>query len=62
MRYAVVQNDTVVNVVIWNGEDTFVITNELVPIEEGSDLGIGWTLVDGAWQAPYYPPMDVPEG
>lgn len=59
MRYAVIENDFVINIIIWDGETEFAVSDnqQLVNI---SDVyaGIGWSYSDGVFTAP--PPPERP--
>lgn len=48
-RWAVIYNDEVVNVIIWNGEDPIPTEWNLLPNDDGQ-LQIGMELVSGEWQ------------
>ncbi|MCK2420152.1 tail fiber assembly protein [Escherichia coli] len=53
--YAVIENNTVVNVVLWDGESEWSPDNGVaIPAADG--VGIGWLYADGAFTAP-----DIPE-
>lgn len=53
--YAVIENNTVVNVVLWDGESEWSPDNGVaIPAADG--VGIGWSYADGAFTAP-----DIPE-
>ena len=64
MRYAVVLDDEVVNVVLWDGEGEYTPLSggEAVLVESDSPVGIGWTRVDGEWVMPdWMLPEPAPE-
>ena len=49
--YAVIENNTVVNVVLWDGESEWSPDNGVaIPAADG--VGIGWSYADGAFTAP----------
>lgn len=55
MRYAVIQNNQIINVCEWDGASPFTpgsgITTSLIsnlPV----GVGAGWTLISGTWTAP----------
>jgi hypothetical protein len=51
MRYFIVNNNTVENVIIWDGLCKFQPNGELIPEIPGVD--IGWTCdEDGNWHPP----------
>lgn len=53
--YAVIENNTVVNVVLWDGESEWSPDNGVaIPAADG--VGIGWLYADGTFTAP-----DIPE-
>jgi hypothetical protein len=58
-RYALVQDDRVVNVVLWDGETDYTPNGELVALADDSPVGPGWSRVKGEWVAP--PESDTPE-
>lgn len=43
MRYAVIDNGVVVNVVIWDGETEWPLPPDLSAIDCAPQVGIGWT-------------------
>lgn len=58
MRYAVVQGQTVVNVIVWDGVEGWEpIDGQTLVASE--DAGIGWTYADGVFSEP--PPPEAPE-
>lgn len=58
MRYAVVQGQSVVNIIVWDGAEGWEPGDgqTLVATE---DAGIGWTYADGMFSEP--PPPEEPE-
>jgi len=53
--YAVIKNNTVVNVVLWDGESEWAPDNGVaIPAADG--VGIGWLYADGTFTVP-----DIPE-
>ena len=53
--YAVIENNTVVNAVLWDGESEWSPDNGVaIPAADG--VGIGWLYADGTFTAP-----DIPE-
>ena len=53
-NYAVIENNAVVNTVVWDGETPIEI-GELVEIPEGVAASIGWSYVDGQFIEPVQP-------
>lgn len=53
MRYAVIQNAVVVDVVLWDGETEYVTADTLVLCPD--DVAIGWTYLAGEWAPPSTP-------
>ena len=49
--YAVIKNNTVVNVVLWDGESEWAPDNG-VAIPAAKGVGIGWLYADGTFTAP----------
>ena len=53
-NYAVVENGTVTNVVVWDGKSEWKpVAGDVIPATEG--VGIGWSYSDGAFTAPVVP-------
>lgn len=52
MRYAIVVDGIVTNVVLWDGEATWQTDGESVPLPDGSPVGIGWSWDGSEWVAP----------
>lgn len=57
MRYALLIDGVVVNVVLWDGESEYAENGELVPCPD--EVSVGWTLAAGQWVAP--PEPEAPE-
>jgi hypothetical protein len=51
-RYAHIEDETVTNVSLWDGETPWDPGCEIVELPEGSRVGPGWTRVDGEWVEP----------
>lgn len=67
-QYAHIENDTVINVVVWDGVSDWQPGFEPIIIEEGSPIWIGWTRQEnGEWAPPPFfessqvPPSPYPE-
>lgn len=45
--YAIIENGSVTNVIIWDGETEWSHDGKAVLIPEGSHAGIGWDYVKG---------------
>lgn len=58
-RYAIVQGDDVVNVVLWDGETLYEPDGELVALADDEAVGPGWTRKKGKWVAPPEPESDA---
>lgn len=56
MRYAIVVDGLVVNVILWDGESEY--PEELVPCPE--EASIGWSFLDGEWSAPEPEIVELP--
>ncbi len=51
MRYALITDGIVVNIVIWDGEG-YIFDNYHVVKMDGTPCGIGWTYEDGVFTDP----------
>ena len=59
-RYAVIESDVIVNVIVWDGEEPYQSDAELLELPPESALGIGWTRNGDEWDAPPRPePVDI---
>jgi hypothetical protein len=61
-RWFVLNGDTVVNHIVWDGSSGWSPPegHTLVAEEEGSEVNVGWRLVNGEWIAPPEPePLPV---
>ena len=61
--YALIENGLVTNVVVWNGDTANWQPPdgvEVVEIEEGATVGIGYSYADGVFAAPTAPPPPIP--
>lgn len=53
MNYWMIQNDTIINCVVWDGETVFFTDDiTLILTDELPNVNIGWVLVDGLWTSP----------
>ncbi len=55
-KYALVDNGTVLNVILWDGEQRYETPYELVPLPEESMVGPGWAFDGEEWVAPVIGP------
>lgn len=53
-NYAVVENGSVINVVVWDGQSEWTPAAG-VAISANENVGIGWSYSDGAFTAPVIP-------
>ena len=49
MRYAIIKNNEVINVIIWNGVTPFEYPFDYDEIIQSNELQIGMKLIDGNW-------------
>ena len=49
MRYAIIKNNAVVNVIIWDGKTKFEYPFDYDEMIQSDALQIGMQLVDGVW-------------
>jgi hypothetical protein len=56
-RYAHIEDETVTNVSLWDGETPWNPGCEIVELPDDSTVGPGWTREDGEWVAP--PPSEL---
>lgn len=61
MRYALICDDEVVNVILWDGEEEYTPAEsyEIIPVTE--EVGIGWKRGESGWIVPPEPVFEVPE-
>lgn len=52
MKYALVENNVVTNIVLWDGVSPFETDGELIPLDDDPPLGIGWHREGSEWIAP----------
>jgi hypothetical protein len=50
MRYAILENDQVVNII--EADLEFIESHDLNAVELNDSIGIGWSYVDGSFIAP----------
>ena len=60
-RYALIKNDTVSNVVLWDGSDKWTPPEDvtLVMVDEGWGFGVGDLYIDGVFYRPVPPEPEV---
>lgn len=65
MRYAIIVDGMVHNVILWDGEATYEAPDGSEFIEAPDDATPGWTYINGEWQAPVevetHAPVEDPE-
>ena len=49
MRYAIIKNNEVINVIIWDGKTKFEYPFDYDEIIQSNELQIGMKLIDGNW-------------
>lgn len=52
VRYAIVQDGVVVNIILWDGETEWTPPEGTTVHACPDEVGIGWGYVDGVWTAP----------
>lgn len=52
MRYAIVEDSLVTNIILWDGIEQYVPPDGAVLIAAPDDVTIGWTCPGGTWVAP----------
>ena len=51
--YAVIQNNTIVNIVLWDGVTPYAPQGVLTPLASlPQGVDIGWTVTNGTWGPP----------
>jgi hypothetical protein len=60
MRYALIENGIVKNIIIWNGVSEYARSNELIQITD-QICDIGYSYVDGNFIAPIEQIVDQPQ-
>lgn len=62
IRYAMIQSETVTNVILWNGDTTrWQPPADTLCIPAPDFVGVGWRYVDEQWLEPLPPPEPVVE-
>jgi len=51
-QFAVIRNDTIENVVVWDGGDDWTPPQDATVRSLPEGAGIGWRFVDGLWTPP----------
>lgn len=51
-RYAIVIDDLVTNVALWDGVTHWQPEGEVIELDDDSSVGPGWTYDDGEWVSP----------
>lgn len=49
MKYAIIKNNEVINVIIWDGKTKFEYPFDYDDIVQSNELQIGMILIDGVW-------------
>ena len=49
MRYAIIKNNEVINVIIWDGKTKFEYPFDYDEMMQSNELQIGMKLIDGNW-------------
>ena len=49
MRYAIIKNNEVINVIIWDGKTKFEYPFDYDEMIQSNELQIGMKLIDGNW-------------
>lgn len=57
MRYAMIHDHQVVNVILWDGEADWNPGPQFDVIDCPDHVGPGWGYKDGVWSAPPPPPV-----
>ena len=53
MKYALIENNTVVNLVEWDGESPYQPNDNPILVNiDNQHVDLGYTYIDGAFQAP----------
>jgi len=60
MRYAVLENDEVVNLIMWNSEDEYEPAEHCMVIPVTEEVAIGWKRDGDSWIVPVEPEPELP--
>ena len=52
MKYAIIKNNEVVNIIIWDGKIKFEYPFDYDEMIQSDELQIGMKLIDGNWELP----------
>ena len=52
MRYAIIKNNEVINVIIWDGKTKFEYPFDYDEMIQSNELQIGMKLINGVWELP----------
>ncbi len=58
-RYALIENNQVVNVVLWDGETEYKPDSEIFALADDEPVGPGWKRKNGKWVAPPEPEAEA---
>ena len=58
MRYAVVRDGKVCNVILWDGEEDYVAEDDVELHEVPEEVSIGWSYNGTSWTAPEPPHLE----
>lgn len=56
MSHLIVKGAVAINAVVWDGVAPIEIPDGCAIVEQPANVGIGWRLVNGAWEPPAPPP------
>lgn len=54
-KYLVIQNESIINVIEWDGESDWTPPEDCIVEPSTGDEWLGWTRVGGVWIAPSLP-------
>jgi hypothetical protein len=60
MRYAIIENGQVVNIILWDGQTTYDSESVPVLIPEDKNVGPGWSYDGTTWTEPEQDDPGVP--
>lgn len=58
MRYALICNNQVVNVIEWDGEQEYLPADDCIAVLCPEDVSVGWSVTSDGWLAPPEPPEE----